>query len=418
MAVKVIIIGILAAAAGFVFLIVRKNKGKGRISWMRFYEKGKEAGFSNANIKLLKELARHSDMDHPAALFWSQVQMDDCIKKFIHDIQQKKTEFLPGNQEFLARLYDFRKKMELDRPIYKNGITNSRNIEELQTVQVVVANAGVFKSKIVNNKPASISIERPDSSTLPLNFKWKQKNLLVYFWRKSDAGYCFETKVINEQFSADPPILMLSHSDKLIRTQSRRSLRVKTHRAAMLYRIEDRTDSSKPELMPGIKCYLEDISDSGCAITVGGTTPAGLRVIVQFVIDKMPLSISGVVRSVEYNETKKTSMLHIESDLIPMNVKNKIFSVMFGIVVDDIDIISIDSGDAARSDKKAQTETPEDDRGETSEGNQINENKHIFDYHDSNVGDEIDAETEEYDDRNIADTIDWEKQSKTEDEGN
>ncbi|MDR2795582.1 MAG: PilZ domain-containing protein, partial [Spirochaetaceae bacterium] len=215
MAAKIIITIILAGAAAFAFLVIKKNKGLNRISWVQFYARGKEAGFSNANIKLLKELARHSGMAHPAALFWSQVQMDGCIKKFIHDIKQKKTEFLPANQEFLAKLYDFRKKMELDRPIYKNGIASSRYIEELQTVQVVVTGAGVFKSKFISNKPAFISIERPDSSVLPLNFDWKQKTLLVYVWRKNDAGYCFETKVINEIFANDPPILTLSHSDKL-----------------------------------------------------------------------------------------------------------------------------------------------------------------------------------------------------------
>jgi c-di-GMP-binding flagellar brake protein YcgR len=403
---KIIITIIFAAAAVFAFFIARKNKGKNSISWARFYAKGKEAGFSNANIKLLKSLAQHSGLVYPAALFWSQVQMDRCIKKFIQDIKEKGTEFLPDNQEFLAKLYDFRKKMELNRPIYKNGITSSRYIDELQIVQVVAANIGVFKSRIVSNKAAFISIERPDSSVLPLNFNWKQKSLLVYFWRKSDAGYCFETNVIDETFVNDPPLLTLSHSDNLIRTQSRKSLRVKIHRAAILYRIEDSAASSKPEVTPGLKCYLEDISDCGCAVTVGGTAPSGFRVIVQFIIDKTPLSISGVVRSVDYNKTKKTSTLHIESDLIPMNVKNKIFSVMFGMLIDDVDIVSIGGGDTEPAEIQA------DDAAENPAGD------HVFEYHNSRVGETAEDEAVEYDDRHIQNTINWDNQSKTEDDGN
>jgi hypothetical protein len=411
---RIIIPILLAAAAVFVFFVIRKNSGKNRISWVQFYAKGKEAGFSNANIQLLKNLAQHSGMAHPAALFWSQVQMDGCIRNFIHDIKQKQTESLPENQEFLARLFDFRKKMEMDRPIYKNGITNSRYIDDLQTVQVVVANVGVFKSKIISNKSAFINIERPDSSVLPLNSNWKQKNLLVYFWRKSDAGYCFETSVINEIFTSKPPLLSISHSNNLIRTQSRRSLRVKTHRRAMLYRIEDgASSSSKSGVTPGIKCYLEDISDCGCAVTAGGTASSGFRVIVQFVIDKTPLSISGVVRSVQYNEAKKMSTLHIESDLIPMSVKNKIFGVMFGMVVDDVDIVSINSsGDTAQADKNEQSETHADNSTE----NPASAN--VFDYHDSESSDEYENETPEYDDRHIESTINWDNQSKTEDDSN
>jgi c-di-GMP-binding flagellar brake protein YcgR len=405
---ETIITIILVAAAIVVFFIARKNKGKKRISWARFYAKGKESGFSNENIKLLKHLAQHSGLDHPAALFWSQVQIDRCIKNFIQEIKAKRTEFLPDNQEFLAKLYDFRKKMELNRPIYKNGITSSHNIDELQTVQVVVANVGVFKSKVVNNKAAFISIERPDSSALPLNFIWKQKPLLVYFWRKNDAGYCFETNVIGETFVNDPPLLTLSHSDKLVRTQSRRSLRVKTHRAAILYRIEEGSASSKPEVTPGIKCYLEDISDCGCAVTAGGTAPSGFRVIVQFTIDKTPISISGVVRSVDYNETKKISMLHIESDLIPMSVKNKIFSIMFGMLIDDVDIVSIGSGD---------TDDPEIQADDDAE-NPTADHAHAFDYHDSRISEITEDEPVEYDDRHIEDKINWDKQSKTKDDGN
>ncbi|MDR2795923.1 MAG: hypothetical protein LBB47_04340, partial [Spirochaetaceae bacterium] len=50
--------------------------------------------------------------------------------------------------------------------------------------------------------------------------------LLVYVWRKNDAGYCFETKVINEIFANDPPILTLSHSDKLAGSQQNENSQV------------------------------------------------------------------------------------------------------------------------------------------------------------------------------------------------
>jgi c-di-GMP-binding flagellar brake protein YcgR len=367
----------LASISAFIFFTPRKNKGN---AWLQFYVKGKEAGFTNANIKLLKELARHSGLARPAALFWSQVQMDNCIKKFIHDIKREKTEFLPANQEFLAKLYDFRNKMEMNRPVYKNGINSSRYIDGLQPIQVVVAEAGVIKSKVLSNKPSSISIESPDSAMFPLNFSWKQKHLLVYFWRKGDAGYCFETNVIDEVLTNNPPILILAHTDKLIRTQSRKSHRVKMRRAALLYRVENGEGAPGTEVMPGIKCYLEDLSDSGCAVTAGGTAPAGIRVIVQFVIDKMPLSVSGVVRGVEYNEEKNTSMLHIESDLIPMSVKNKIYGAIFGIIIDDVDTAHDDKTDGGSNEKR-------------------------------------ENEKEEYDHRHIEDIIDWEKTSNTADGG-
>jgi c-di-GMP-binding flagellar brake protein YcgR len=388
---------ILVSGVGSVFLITKKNKGGSKVSWVKFYTKGKEAGFSNENIKILKELAHHSGMEHPTALFWSQVQMDECIKKFIQSIKQNNTELLPANQEFLAKLYDFRKKMEMERPIYKNGITSSRNIDELQAAQVVILNVGAFKSKIISNKSDHISIERPDDAGLPSNFTWKGRYLSLYFWRKNDAGYCFETKVVDEIQSNNPPLLILEHSDKLLRTQSRKSLRVKTHRIAMLYRVEDRAPASKSEVITGVKCYLEDISDSGCALKAGGTVSAGLRVIVQFVIDSMPLSISGVVRNVDYDKAKNTSLLHIESDLIPISVKNKIFSVMFGMVSNDDTSIPHPAGISGTMPQIA------DSAANVSHGN-------------NKIAKEREQITEEYDDSHDFDFFEWDDQSKTEGE--
>jgi c-di-GMP-binding flagellar brake protein YcgR len=330
-----IVIFIIALAAAGIIFTAMKNKGGNKVSWTQFYAKGAEAGFSNANIRLLKKLAQYSGIKHPATLFWSQKQLDACIKNFIYDIKQKKTDFLSENQEFLAKLYEFRKKMEMERPVYRNGITSSRNIDELQTVQVVEAEAGTFKSKIISNTPGCINIERPDSSVLPVNFSWKHRIIMLYFWRKNDATYCMETRVIDEVFNNSPPLLKISHSDKLFRTQNRKSPRVKSRRSATLYNAGDGDAQAKPAVTPGINCRLEDISDSGCCVSLEENVPIGMRVIIRFVIDETPISIGGVVRGVNHDAEKNISFLHIESDIIPTNIKNKIFSVLFNTLTDE-----------------------------------------------------------------------------------
>jgi hypothetical protein len=319
-----------------IFFAVGRQKTNNNVSWMQFYTKGSEAGFSNANIRLLKKLAQNSGIKYPTTLFWSHKQMDACIKNFISNIKQKKTEFLPENQEFLAKLYELRIKMEMDRPVFRNGISSSRNIEQLQVVKVVASEAGAFESKVVTNTSSFIGIERPDdSSLLTLDFSWNYRNIVLYFRRKNDANYCMNTMVTGEIPANEPPLLKVSHSDKLIRTQNRKSPRVETHLAAILYNSEAGVTPSKPTLTPGIKCYLEDISGSGCCVMFKGEASVGMRVVVQFAIDKMPLSVSGVVRGIGYNGAQKASLLHIEFDIVPINVKNKIFSVMFGTLTED-----------------------------------------------------------------------------------
>jgi hypothetical protein len=262
-------------------------------------------------------------------------QMDTCIKNFISGIKQNKTEFSSENQEFLAKLYDCRKKIEMNRPIYRNGITSSRDIESLQAVQIVESDAGVFKSKVMFNETAFICIARPDSSAFPPDFSWKYKKIMLYFWRTNDAAYCMETRVIDDVLNNDPPILKISHSTQLVRTQNRKSPRTKTHIAARLYNAGNSDVPEKPTVMPSTKCHLVNISDSGCCVAIDGKVSAGIRVIVQFVIDEMPLTINGMLRGVNYDEANNTSFLHIESDIIPINAKNKIFNVLFNIHGED-----------------------------------------------------------------------------------
>ncbi|GMO27735.1 MAG: hypothetical protein Ta2F_03340 [Termitinemataceae bacterium] len=125
------------------------GSGKTSVSWLQFQSKGRDSGFNIKEIKLLQDLAKRSSAQNPAALFWSQNTMDTCIKDLVTDLRAKKILNLPENQDFLSRLFEFRKKMELEKPRYKNGITGSREISTLQTVQVVVQDYGIFYSKVL-----------------------------------------------------------------------------------------------------------------------------------------------------------------------------------------------------------------------------------------------------------------------------
>jgi hypothetical protein len=74
---------------------------------------------------------------------------------------------------------------------------------------------------------------------------------------------------------------------------------------------------------------VEDLSDTGCAVTIGGKAGKGLRVKLQFELDKKPFSMSGVVRSADYNGETNLSLLHIEADPLSQEAKNAIVAEMF-----------------------------------------------------------------------------------------
>jgi c-di-GMP-binding flagellar brake protein YcgR len=240
-----------------------------------------------------------------------------------------------GAQDFLSRLYDYRKKIEMEKPKVKNGISDSRQIGEGQALRVLVSGSGVYKSQIIKNANQYLTISRPTSNKLPGTFTWTGLKISVYFWREDDAGYVFDTEVQDEVYSKGMASLKISHAESLFRTQKRKSVRVKLHKSAFLYLLTSDEEVNKLEVNPGLKCFLEDLSDTGCAVTIGGKAASDLRVKMQFALNNTPIVMSGTVRSVEFKEDVNRSLLHVEADPLPIEIRNQILGEVFGMLPED-----------------------------------------------------------------------------------
>jgi c-di-GMP-binding flagellar brake protein YcgR len=241
-----------------------------------------------------------------------------------------------SSQDFLAKLYDYRKKIEMDKPKFKNGgIQNSQQIDDDQVLRILVDGVGVFKSHVIKNVSQYMTVARPMSAKLSPDFSWMGMRISVYFWRNDDAGYVFDTDVLDEVFSKGYASLKISHADRLIRTQKRKSIRIKIHKSAFLYLLSGDGDPNRIEVAPGLKCFLEDLSDTGCAVTIGGKAAVNLRVKIQFSLDNQAIAISGTVRSIEFKEDANRSLLHIEADPLPLETRNHILGQVFGMLPEE-----------------------------------------------------------------------------------
>ncbi|MCL2832935.1 MAG: PilZ domain-containing protein [Treponema sp.] len=330
-----VILVIIIIAAGAV-LLVFSNNGKGKSKfWLQFYAKGKDSGFSLKEIELLRRLAIKSSLEDPASLFWSQNQLDVCIRSLVRSMHLGSSDSDQGGQDFLSKLYDFRKKIEMNKPRIKNGISNSRQINEGQPLRILVSGLGVFKSQILRNNSQNITISRPVANKSGDALSWTGVKISVYFWREDDAGYVFDTAVNDEVFYKGMSSLKIAHTDSLFRTQKRKSIRVKLHKSAFLYLLAKEEEAGKIEINPGLKCFLEDLSDSGCAITIGGKAGQGLRIKVQFALNNIPVVMTGTVRSAEFREDQNRSLLHVEADPLPIEVRNQILGEVFGMLPED-----------------------------------------------------------------------------------
>ena len=304
-------------------------------NWIQFYAKGKEAGFNLKDMEQLRKLVANCQIKDYTSIFKSQKQFEIIVRQMVNTVRLSGEQDIPATQHFLSKLFDYFKKIEMEAAENKTRITNSRQISEGQPLRILVAGTGVYKSEVVKNFGNYLTIARPVNAKNAASMQWNGVKISIYFWREEDAGYVFDTDVIDEVFSKGISSLKVEHNDSLFRTQKRKSLRVKFKKAAFLYIVNDAENPHKLEKSPGLRCMLDDISDTGCAFRVNGQATVGLRLKVQFSIDKIPICIPATVRAVEYNQDTNSSIVRMEADPLPISTRNHILCEVFNMLPED-----------------------------------------------------------------------------------
>jgi c-di-GMP-binding flagellar brake protein YcgR len=309
-------------------------------------------------LEFLKNLATNCSILDPASIFWSPSRLEICIRAIVQGKER-------ATDDFLSKLYDYLKKLEIENHKKDTGISSSRNMEEGQPVRILIPGTGVYRCEVISGGGPYLMVSRPvnkNTSSPP----WPGLSVSIYFWRDNDAGYVFDTTIVDDVFFKGYPALKADHSDKLFRTQKRKSLRTKLrNKPAFLYLagIDDRPD--KIEKQPGLKCFLENVSDTGCAVRVGGQANAGRRFKVQFVLNNTPVCMIGTARSAEFSKDTNTSLIHIQAEPLPASTRNIILGEIFGMRAEDDDdelpprVSEQTAGGADKSAAKSRDTTPQ-----------------------------------------------------------
>jgi len=322
------ILVVTLGALGLAFFLYTQTRKEGGNS-IQFLAQGKEAGFSNKEAEILRKIAAQNNIGNTSLIFHSQEHFDNCIRVFLRSMKMSGETEDAEMQNFLSKLYDYRKVIEMNKPKNRIGISSSRQIGEGQFLRILVEGIGVFSSQVIRNTSQVMIISRPVNTKIISPVSWTGMKIAVYFWKEDDAGYVFDSVVEDEVYSKGVSSIKITHSDSLFRTQKRKSIRIKMNKLVYLYPVFDEDHPHQLETEAGVKGYLEDVSDTGCAVMVGGKADSGLRLKVQFALNGQPLCISGTVRVVAYREDSNRTLLRIEADPLPVLTRNLILGEVF-----------------------------------------------------------------------------------------
>lgn len=335
MLIPLIIIGVFVLIIGAVLLYFQLNGGLG-FPWLSFYAKGKESGFAFGEISLLRKAAVAIGLENPTSLFWSVRTLDRTIKGIIIRARAAGKTEDRDQVQFLSNLYGFRKRVEFNTPKYKIGLKTSRELLSGQKVRISLPGGGTYLSQIVENLRKYIAVAYPQGRPLPPGFTWKGQRINVYLWRAEDAGYYFETKVLEDFIDQKFPILHIGHSDNMIRSQKRGSIRAECNVGANLYNLASIESANENlENGPGLRALMVDVSEDGCALLVGGKAKVGLPLKIQFKLSgEQTVIMCGIVKGITFDQTKNRSILHIQAVPPSNRMRNEILSYVYNIFED------------------------------------------------------------------------------------
>lgn len=302
---------------------------------INFYITGLDSKFSLADLALLWKVSQICNLDNPTSLFYSLASLSKCMTMITSQAHAEGKDDDLKTQNLIGKLFEYRTKLQNESD-EKKGLDSTINLDRNQKLRIILPGKGVFASEILNNgKELIVSVPR-QKDLIPISAEdWVGKTINVYLWRKGDARYTFDTSVIGHGLFVGQSSISLKHTSNLLRTQKRKSVRAKCEIHAQLYIIKEaEIDYDAIETKNGYKCIIQDISESGALIKIGGKGVANVQIKLQFTIKTSLIVMFGVVRTAEYNEQTNQSLLHFECIHIEKTMKNTVLQYVYNMMSD------------------------------------------------------------------------------------
>lgn len=298
---------------------------------INFYVTGLDSGFTFSDLSLLWQVSEICEIKNPMTLFYSLESLKKCMEHISAIANSDETD--ARMQLLLSKLFNYRTKLQNESD-KKKTIESTKSLEVGQKLRIILPGKGVFTSEILaNGKELILSVPKQNNLVTIPGEDWVNKVINIYLWRKADARYVFDSVVTSQGLYIGKSSITVKHSYNLVRTQKRKSVRAKCQIYGNLFIVKSNDiDYYTVETRNGYKCLIEDISESGALIRIGGKGVQNIKIKLQFTIYSRLIVMYGIVRTVEFNESDNQTLLHFECTHIETTMKNEILRYVYDIL--------------------------------------------------------------------------------------
>ena len=312
-----------------VFFVAHKEK-------IQFFAEGSTKGFRRQEIQTLWKTAEKCGISTPSLLYDSVPLLNKCIAMIQSETRRNGTAEREDIKQLLSSLNVFRRHLAL-KTTEHGKLKDSHELELGQRLSIIFKGKGIFSSRVLaTGRQLVISFPvqprklfRGPPLELP-STEWIGKRVSVYAGLSGDACYVFDSLVESAGESGGKRCLNLQHSARIDRMQKRSSIRCSCRINAQMYVIKSKLiDYSIKEGESGSACMLEDLSEGGALIRIGGKGRQGVQVKLAFNLNSVPVLMLGVIRAVEYNRGIRQSRLHFECTYIENDMKEALVRYIY-----------------------------------------------------------------------------------------
>ncbi|MFW6139520.1 MAG: flagellar brake protein [Spirochaetota bacterium] len=330
-----IIISLFVLFIIIVAIIIRYRGEKGGFPWFEFYSRGRKEGFSFKEIGFLRRIAVQNRLSRPQSIFWSTRQMDRCLRPAIQNINADEETALEQKQALINKLLRLRKKAEFNLPKYHKRIRETTALLPRQKLVIKDSTYGTFLSWVVEVHRKYLVVSYPTGHKGSQSLNWKGRKIGIYFWRQDDAGYFFDTRVLEQITQEEYPLLYLAHSTNLKRAQKRKSVRVETNLYTKFYPVISSNIQGVNKLFISKKSRsgkIIDLSETGCCMIAGKMLNNNDRVKLDFFLtDEKRIVALGVIVNISRTKDERVKKYHIMFAKIGTSSRNNILLYVYNI---------------------------------------------------------------------------------------
>jgi c-di-GMP-binding flagellar brake protein YcgR len=330
------IVLIVVAIVVVIGVVVWRFRGRGKgFPWYEFVSRGKKEGFTLREIRFLRKIAEENKLEKPQSIFWSTRQLDRCLRPALRKINADENLTQEEKLSWTEKLLELRTKAEFNLPKYQKRIRDTNALLPRQKLVIRESTYGTFSSWVVEVNRRYLVVTQPSGQKGWEALKWTGKKISVFFWREDDAGYTFDTKVQQQITHEEYPLMYIEHSNKLKRTQKRKSVRIETKLRANFYPVGISSAGGSSKAFVSKKKHVAriiDLSETGCAILAGSGIKKNDRLKLDFnLTDAKRIVALGNVVNVSNTSDDRVKKYHLMFQKIGPFSKNNILLYVYNI---------------------------------------------------------------------------------------